>query len=69
MTPSAQQRSQAQQAERWRLHSRCEAELRQTGPHWGIYCATHNQWIQWIRRNQVPQLVMTAKTTINDGIC
>lgn len=61
MKSPAQQRSQAQQAERWRLHSRCESEVRQVGPHWGVYCATHNKWIQWIPRDQVRHLTVAGE--------
>ena len=56
MKSRAAQRSRAQQAERWQLHSRCESEVRQQGPHWGVYCVQHGRWIQWIGRDQVRAL-------------
>lgn len=56
MKSTAQQRSWAQQEQRWQLHSRCECEVRQRGPHWGVYCATHNKWIQWIDKTQAQQI-------------
>jgi hypothetical protein len=56
MKSTAQQRSWAQQEQRWQLHSRCECEVRQQGPHWGVYCANHNQWIQWIGKTQAREI-------------
>jgi hypothetical protein len=55
MTQWARERSQQQLDQRWRLHSRCEAVVRQVGPHWGVYCREHGAWIQWIARHQVSQ--------------
>lgn len=43
-------------SERWQLHSGCEAQVRYSGPHWGVYCREHGTWIQWIRRDQLEQL-------------
>ncbi len=57
---SQSQRSHRLQDERWQLHSRCECEVRQTGPHWGVYCARHGTWIQWIGREQAQQITKNS---------
>jgi len=44
-------------SERWQLHRDCEAEVRQVGPHWGVYCGDHGTWIQWIRQDQIDQIL------------
>jgi hypothetical protein len=56
MKTSAARRSEIQLQQRWQLHSRCECEVRQTGPHWGVYCARHGTWIQWIGRDQAQEI-------------
>ena len=56
MKLTAQQRSQAQLEQRWRQHSACACAVRQQGPHWGVYCADHGTWIQWIDRTQAQQI-------------
>ena len=55
MKSQSRERSIRQLESRWHEHSECEAVIRYHGPHWGIYCADHGTWIQWIRRDQIDQ--------------
>jgi len=43
----------AKQQAAFDLHAGCKARVQQVGPHWGLYCDTHNVWIKWIRKDQV----------------
>ena len=38
------------------LHRNCEVKIKQTGPHWGLYCNNAKckktgQWISWIKQD------------------
>ena len=35
-------------AQKERDHAHCEMIAQPRGPHWGLYCAQHGTWIQWI---------------------
>jgi hypothetical protein len=59
MTP-AQQRiaSKMSYLQRENTHRNCEVDIRQTGPHWGLYCRNKScgktgQWIQWIKQRSL----------------
>ena len=32
-------------------HLSCPLELRQRGPHVGLYCAQHGTWLKWISKD------------------
>lgn len=40
--------TQVYKSQRIRRHDTCPVELRVTGPHIGLYCQCHNQWLKWI---------------------
>jgi hypothetical protein len=35
------------------IHFRCPCELKQVGPHVGLYCKTHKEWIKWLDRDEI----------------
>ena len=56
MKSSSRERSISELESRWQLHRDCRAEVRQRGPHWGVFCGEHDHGIQWLRRDQVREL-------------
>lgn len=46
-------------AERWQRHQACAAEVRERGPHIGLYCAQHHKWIKWISSDEARELRQT----------
>ena len=47
------------QANRTRVsetHMHCPMEVRQKGPHIGLYCACHGAWIKWISQKQADHI-------------
>lgn len=49
---TTRQRSLAALERRWQQHRSCTAVVQRQGPHWGVYCAQHGSWIQWITGQQ-----------------
>lgn len=43
-------------AERWQRHEQCPAEIRERGPHIGLYCAQHHKWIKWVSLAEAQEL-------------
>jgi hypothetical protein len=44
------------------LHRNCSINIKQAGPHWGLYCANPKcrktgAWIDWIKKDQVKQML------------
>jgi hypothetical protein len=37
-------------------HLFCPMEVRQQGPHVGLYCAQHGTWIKWIGRKDAAKI-------------
>lgn len=37
-------------------HSNCECQLRQKGPHWGLFCAEHGSYIKWLNRQELAEI-------------
>ena len=40
------------------LHRNCQVDIKQAGPHWGLYCGNlkcrkSGSWIDWIRKDNV----------------
>ena len=33
-------------------HLHCDMDIKQKGPHWGLYCKQHGKWIRWITHNE-----------------
>lgn len=57
MTPD-EQRTQTKLAnlQRENTHRNCTVEIKQAGPHWGLYCSTPTckkmgSWISWIKQD------------------
>jgi hypothetical protein len=44
----ARTRTRQRQAQKEHEHRHCEMIAQPRGPHWGLYCAAHGTWIQWI---------------------
>jgi hypothetical protein len=65
LTP--QQRSQAQLDQRWHAHRQCKCAVQQRGPHWGVYCADHGTWIQWIAQDQAQQILAEKTNSIYEA--
>jgi len=63
MTPE-QQRTRTKQARlaRENTHKNCAVEVKQTGPHWGLYCVNQKckkkgSWIDWIKKDKLRGLI------------
>lgn len=44
------------------LHRNCQIEIKQAGPHWGLYCSNPKcrktgSWIDWIKKDQVRNML------------
>jgi hypothetical protein len=37
-------------------HLHCPMELRQRGPHVGLYCSCHGTWIRWISQTEAAKI-------------
>jgi len=44
----ARARTARLKARREHQHRNCEMITRPQGPHWGLYCAQHGTWMQWL---------------------
>lgn len=38
------------------LHSRCDPDLRQVGPHMGLFCRQHGTWIKWVTKSDAQKI-------------
>jgi hypothetical protein len=63
MTPE-EQRTKTKMANlaRENLHRNCSIDIRQTGPHWGLYCSNPrckktNSWLQWVNKQQLRSIL------------
>lgn len=63
MTPQ-EQRTQTKLANlaRENLHRNCQVEIKEQGPHWGLYCSNtrckkKGSWISWIKQDQVKSII------------
>lgn len=57
LTPEQQSiRDRERRAQVEQQHMHCEMEIRQRGPHWGLYCQQHNKWIKWIAPQDIQLL-------------
>jgi hypothetical protein len=34
-------------------HDRCPCELREQGPHIGLYCRPHKHWLKWLTKEEI----------------
>ena len=66
MTPE-QQRTKTQRAYQAReeLHSKCSIDIKQTGPHWGLYCSNPKcrktgKWISWVKQDKLKAIYNDA---------
>ena len=50
------QRSKQKQILKEQKHMFCPMEVRQKGPHIGLYCAQHGVWIKWISQTQAQEI-------------
>ena len=50
-----------------KLHMNCPMEIRTKGPHFGLYCVTHNKWMQWIPKHQLESLMQHCDIQITDN--
>ena len=44
------------------LHRNCSVDIKQTGPHWGLYCSNPKckktgSWIDWIKKEELKQML------------
>jgi hypothetical protein len=57
LTPQQQsQLSHQTQVAKEQDHMWCRMEVRQKGPHVGLYCAEHGTWIRWISMSQARKI-------------
>ena len=38
---------------RIRQHDNCTVEIQRRGPHYGLYCQCHSQWLKWINPQEL----------------
>jgi hypothetical protein len=57
LTPEqASQLSKKKQALKEQQHMLCPMEVRQKGPHVGLYCSCHGTWIRWISLTEAAKI-------------
>lgn len=44
------------------LHRNCKVEIKETGPHWGLYCANTQcpktgSWLQWVNKRNLKSIL------------
>lgn len=39
-----------------KTHMHCRMEVRQKGPHIGLYCSEHGVWIKWISQKEADRI-------------
>ena len=57
-------------------HSTCEVLVRQSGPHWGLFCQPHNKFFKWLnprersilRDQDLPWLIDAKKNPVGTGL-
>jgi hypothetical protein len=55
-------------------HNACEVAVRQSGPHWGLFCQAHNRLFKWLNPQErsvlrdidLPWLVQAKKNPVTD---
>jgi hypothetical protein len=63
MTPQEhRQKSIIANNTREQLHGNCGVSIKQTGPHWGLYCQNSKcskpgQWISWVSKDKLRRLL------------
>ena len=63
MTPEQQRtRTKLANLARENTHRNCVVEVKQTGPHWGLYCGNpkcrkKGKWIDWIKKDKLKGLL------------
>jgi hypothetical protein len=63
MTPDEQRtRTKMANLQRENTHRNCSVEIKQTGPHWGLYCSNPkckktNSWISWIKQTDTRSIL------------
>ena len=63
MTPDEQRiRTKMANLARENLHRNCSVDIKQTGPHWGLYCANPKcsktgRWISWVKQDQLKAII------------
>jgi hypothetical protein len=35
------------------LHDRCACEIKEVGPHIGLYCKPHRHWLKWLTKDEI----------------
>lgn len=63
MTPQEQRiKTKMANLARENLHRNCPVKIKQTGPHWGLYCDNSKcrksgSWISWINQQQYKSIL------------
>jgi hypothetical protein len=63
MTPDEQRtKTKLANLARENLHRNCGVDIRQAGPHWGLYCGNPkckrtNAWISWVKQDQLKAIL------------
>lgn len=63
MTPDEQRtRTKMANLARENLHRNCGVDIKQAGPHWGLYCGNPRcrrtgSWISWVRQDQLKAIL------------
>jgi hypothetical protein len=63
MTPEEQRiKTKMANLARENLHRNCGINIKQAGPHWGLYCSNPKcrkagSWIDWIKKDQLKNIL------------
>lgn len=63
MTPEQQRtRTRLANLARENLHRNCNVSIKETGPHWGLYCSNPkcpktNSWISWVKQDNLKAII------------
>lgn len=63
MTPDEQRiRTKMANLARENLHRNCSVDIKETGPHWGLYCSNPKcpktgRWISWVKQDQLGAII------------
>lgn len=47
-------------------HSNCKKIIRESGPHFGLYCEQHSTWIRWLNENELVTLGAFTQQQLED---
>jgi hypothetical protein len=61
-----QARAQYQRQQRVNEHSDCKKIIKQSGPHFGLYCEQHGTWFKWLNEQELVNLGAFTEDQLDD---